>query len=259
MYKGNEIGVVITAYNEEQFIENVVGTIPDFVDKIYVVDDGSTDATLSILSRLAETNRRLVIIPHWINQGVGAGKISGYKMALRDCTDVTVMMAGDGQTDPAYLDSLLDPIVDGIADYTKGSRLLLAEHKRAMPKFRLLGNSILTWLTRLASGYWHITDPQDGYTAMSRKVLKKLDLNGLCTGWPAENDILIKLNVIEARVMDIPHPAVYGQERSSIKYPLFVVVTSRLLLRRFAWRIREKYISRTSTVLRTEEGVVCND
>ena len=247
MYKNKKIGVVITAYNEEQSIQGVVNTIPHFVDKTYVVDDGSTDTTPKILSALTQMNQRLVVVTHETNKGVGAGKISGYKKALADRMDIIVMMAGDGQTPPAYLDKILDPVVEGIADYSKGNRLITPEFRKVMPKFRLFGNIILTWLTKIASGYWHIGDPEDGYTAMTRETMEKLNLDGLCKGWPAENDILVKLNVLGARIVDVPHPTTYEGRASHIRYPSFIVATSWLLLKDFLWRLWVKYVNRFFT------------
>ncbi|MFC1952574.1 glycosyltransferase family 2 protein [Chloroflexota bacterium] len=245
MYKNFKIGVVITVYNEESFIEDVIMTIPSFVDIIYAIDDGSTDGTPHIFSSLSKTNERLKIITHDQNNGVGAGKISGYWKSLEDDMGITVMMAGDGQTDPAYLDKIIDPVAEGLADYSKGARLSSAENRQEMPALRLIGNFLLTWLTRIASGYWHISDPQDGYTAISRETLKKLDLNGIHKRWPAENDILVKLNVIGARVVDVPHPAVYHKDlRSKIRYPYFIISTSWLLLRSYFWRLWVKYLNR---------------
>lgn len=243
MYKNKTVGVVITAYNEEKFIEEVVNTIPPFADSIYAIDDGSTDATPRILSTLAKTNERLVVITHEKNKGAGAAKVSGYKKALKDKMDITVIMAGDGQTPPEYLDKILDPVVEGKADYSKGNRLTTREYRKAMPKFRLFGNFLLTWLTKIASGYWHVSDPEDGYTAMTRETMEKLNLDGLCKGWPAENDILVKLNVLGARVVDVPHPTTYEGRTSHIRYPSFIVATSWLLLKDFLWRLWMKYIN----------------
>ena len=246
MFKGNRIGVVITIYNEESLIEEVINTIPSFVDKIYAINDGSSDSTSEILFRLVETNERLVVITHKNNKGVGAGKVSGYKTALKDGMDVTVMMAGDGQTDPAYLSNIITPIAEGQADYSKGTRLSSSRHRKEMYAWRLFGNFLLTWLTRISSGYWHVSDPQNGYAAMSKKTLERLNVDSICSGWPAENDILVKLHVQKARVVDVPHPAIYRGEKSSIKYSHFVLATSWLLLKNFLWRIYREYLKRPS-------------
>lgn len=244
MYKRKRTAVVIPAYNEEKFIAQVVETIPHFVDRIYVVDDASTDDTYKVVSEITSRNDKLTIIKHRKNGGVGASIISGYKRAWADEMDVAAIMAGDGQMDPQILDKILDPVVEGEADYAKGNRLAIPQHRKGMSAWRTFGNFLLTYLTRIASGYWHIADPQDGYTAISRHSLQRIDLDKLEKGFAFENDILVKLNVVGARVVDVSHPAKYSAERSKIRYPQFIVSTSWLLFKDFLWRLRLKYIKR---------------
>lgn len=240
MYKNHRIGVVIPAHNEELFIGEVIDTLPDFIDKIIVTDDGSTDRTSNILAEI--TNQKLIVITHERNRGSGAAIISGYKKACEIDVDVIATMDGDGQMDPAILNNILDPVVEERADYAKGNRLSTSEDRQAMPKFRCFGNYILTFLTRVASGYWGINDPQCGYTAISSLMLQKLDLHRLHEGWPFLNDMLIKLHVLGARVTCIPIRAQYGKERSHIKYPNFIANTSWLLLSGYLWRIRSEHL-----------------
>ena len=152
MYKDKKICVVVPAYNEEMLIEETLAYIPDFVDKIYVIDDCSGDGTPQILNSLAKTNFKLNNIRHEVNKGVGASIITGYKMSLRDGMDIAVVMAGDNQMDPSYLPDFLDPIIDGFADYTKGNRLITPGYSKGMSKWRHLGNYTLTFLTKIASG-----------------------------------------------------------------------------------------------------------
>lgn len=243
MYKDKKIGVVVPAYNEERFIESVINTMPDFVDKIYVVNDTSSDDTLEIISRLANQNGRIIAVNRDRKGGVGAAIISGHKKALKDDIDVVAIMAGDGQMDPLVLHKILAPVVEGEADYAKGDRLSIPQHRRGMSAWRLFGNFLLTYLTRIASGYWHISDPQDGYTAISTETLRKLDLDRIEKGFAFENDMLVKLKVIEGRVMDVPHPAVYQGQRSKIRYPRFIVKTSWVLLKDFLWRLKTRYFT----------------
>lgn len=242
MYKGKRIGIVTAAYNEERFIAEVIDTMPPFVDKIYVTNDASTDSTGNILSNIASD--KLVVMTHKQRMGAGAATLSGYKKACADKMDVIAVMAGDGQMDPAILDRILDPVVEGKADYSKGDRLSLSQHKKGMSAWRAFGNFLLTYLTRIASGYWHISDPQNGYTAISRDVLKRVDLNKVETGFAFENDLLVKFHVCNARVVNVPHPARYRGENSKIKYPYFVVTTSWLLVKDFLWRLRVEYVRR---------------
>lgn len=244
MYKGKKIAVVVPAYNERDFIARVIETIPDFVDRIYAINDASTDDTGEILSKLAGKISRLTVIHHEKNGGVGAAIISGHKMALKDGMDVVAIMAGDGQMDPAILDKIIDPVVEGRADFAKGDRLSVPHHRKSMSAWRTFGNFLLTYLTRIASGYWHMVDPQNGYTAISREFLLRLDLDKIEKGFAFENDMLVKLNVLGARVVDVPHPAIYGKERSKIRYHKYIVNTSWVLLKLFLWRLKVKYLDR---------------
>jgi len=192
MYRNHTIGVVVPAYNEEGFVGEVIETLPDYVDRIYVVDDCSTDGTWAEIRRHAvimndqvsltdsegqtvtangESNtvfdRRVVPIRHKENRGVGGAIKTGYLRAREDEIDITTVIAGDGQMDPNLLPRFLDPIADGTVEYTKGNRLPSEEYRSEMPRFRLIGNAVLTVLTRIASGYWRMMDPQNGYTAIS--------------------------------------------------------------------------------------------
>lgn len=244
MYKEKKIAVVVPAYNEKDLITQVITTIPDFVDRIYAVNDASTDETGEILNKLTEKVSRLTVIHHEKNGGVGAAIISGHKMALKDEMDVVAIMAGDGQMDPAILDKIIDPVVEGRADFAKGDRLSIPQHRKGMSAWRTFGNFLLTYLTRIASGYWRMVDPQNGYTAISREFLQRLDLDKIEKGFAFENDILVKLNVLGARVVDVPHPARYGKERSKIRYHKYIVNTSWVLLKLFLWRLKAKYLDR---------------
>jgi glycosyltransferase involved in cell wall biosynthesis len=250
MYKDNKIGVIVPAYNEENFIGNVIDSVPSFVDRIFVVNDSSNDKTEEIINSKITQNSKVVLINRQARGGVGAAILSGHKRALAEKMDVLAVMAGDGQMDPAFLMDFIKPIAEGKVDYAKGNRLSSRVHRREMPTWRMFGNFLLTNLTRIATGYYHISDPQDGYTAISADVLKKIDLDRIEKGFAFENDILVKLNVIGARVVDIPHPAVYRGQDSKIRYSKFIFRTSYVLLRDFFWRIWVKYIRRAESPLR---------
>jgi glycosyltransferase involved in cell wall biosynthesis len=246
MYSNKKIGVVVPAYNEEKFIAKVINGVPKFVDKIYVVNDASTDETLALALGEAKNNDRVIVINHERNGGVGAAILTGHIRGLQDDMDVLAVMAGDGQMDPAILHDVIAPIIAGDADYVKGNRLSSRKTREEMPKWRLLGNSILTILTRVASGYTNITDPQDGYTAISASSLRKLDLSKIERGFAFENDILVKLNAIGARAIDIDHPAIYRGQRSKINYSKFIISTSWVLFKDYFWRIWVKYLKRSA-------------
>jgi len=241
LYKGKKIGISTAAYNEERFIKEVIETMPPFVDRIYVTNDGSTDRTAEILESMKD--QRLVVITHPKRMGAGAATLSAHKKALEEGMDVVAVMAGDGQMDPTILYKILDPVVEERADYSKGDRLSTTGYKKGMSAWRSFGNSLLTYLTRIASGYWHVSDAQNGYTAISTDALRKLNLDKIEKGFAFENDLLVKLNVVGARVVDVPHSALYQGQKSKIRYPSFIIKTSWLLLRDFVWRIWIKYVS----------------
>jgi glycosyltransferase involved in cell wall biosynthesis len=242
LYRNWKIGVVIPAHNEEKLLGKVFESMPPYVDLILPVNDGSTDGTQGLIDRHAGEDPRIRPVVHANNHGVGASIGDGYRMAYEAGMDAAVVMAGDGQMDPAQLARLLDPVVDGKVDYAKGNRLPRRELRRKMPKARLFGNSILSLLTKISSGYWNILDPQNGYTAANREVLEKLDLEGIYPGYGCPNDMLIKLNVYNFRVGDVWMPAVYGSERSGIRMWKYVPKVSWLLLKGFFWRLWEKYV-----------------
>jgi glycosyltransferase involved in cell wall biosynthesis len=227
MLDGKSVAVVVPAYREEELIGSTLGGIPGFVDRVYVVDDGSPDGT-------AERN-----------EGVGAAILTGYGRALVDEVDVVCVMAGDNQMDPTELEQLVRPVAGGEIDYAKANRLFTGEAWRVIPRHRYVGNAILSLLTKIASGYWHVADSQSGYTAISRAMLTQLDRDRIYRGYGFPNDMLVHLNVWNARVRDFPARPVYGVgERSGIRLRRVVPRISWLLLKGFLWRLREKYVIR---------------
>ena len=241
MYRGRSIGVVVPAYNEELLIGKVIETMPAYVDRIYVIDDASTDRTFIAAAQFSK-EPCIKLTRHLNNNGVGAAIITGYRQALKDEMDIVAVMAGDNQMDPIQLTKLLDPLVEGAADYCKGDRLSRSELTKGMSRWRRLGNVILTRLTRISSGYWNVQDPQNGYTAISRETLSRLDLDKVFPRYGYCNDLLAKLNVLRVKVKDVQIPARYGQEKSKIKYGNYIRKVSLLLLRNFFWRMTQKYI-----------------
>ena len=266
MYRGKRVAVVIPAYNEEGFVGRVIESLPAFVDRVYVVDDASTDGTWTQISAqrerheaAAEANEKnrnatdgaaaVYALPSTIiayrqqsNRGRGAAIKWGYRRALDDGMDLVAVMDGDGQMDGRILGAVLDPVVDGCAGYAKGTRLADGASHEGMSPWRLFGNHLLTWLTRIASGYGRMTDPQNGYTAVSRETLERIDIESLFDDYGFCNDVLTVLNVNRERVADVKMNAVYGDEVSGIRYSRFVPRLSRLLARRFAGRLRQSYL-----------------
>jgi len=246
VYEGKTVAVVVPAYNEEKLIGNVLEPMPDFVDLVIVVDDASTDQTLAVAATYrARLGDRLLLIPHKENQGVGAAIVTGYRQALGRQIAVVVVMAGDAQMDPADLEPVVAPVARGEADYTKGNRLFRGESWRMMPHYRYLGNAVLSMLTKIASGYWHIADSQSGYTAIARIALECLDLDRIYQRYGVPNDILVKLNVGNFRVRDVSVKPIYNiGENSGIRLRKVIPTITWLLLRGFCWRLKEKYILR---------------
>jgi glycosyltransferase involved in cell wall biosynthesis len=246
VYKERTICVVVPAYNEEKLIGRVIETMPGYVDKIVVVDDKSTDRTVDIVRNAANKSKdRVVLIQHEENQGVGGAIVSGYKWARDNKIFATVVMAGDAQMDPEDLPGLLEPVVNGEIDYAKGNRLFTGNAWNIIPKVRYLGNSFLSLLTKIASGYWHVADSQTGYTVINLRSLELIDIDKIYKRYGMPNDLLVKLNIYNLRVRDVPVKPVYNiGEKSGIKIHNVVPKLSWLLFKCFLYRMKEKYIIR---------------
>src|SRR5438874_1667807 len=243
MLAGKAVAVIVPAHDEEQLIGATIQGIPDFVDRIYVVDDASADGTAA--AARASGDGRVVVVRHERNGGVGAAIVTGYRRALAEGADVACVMAADNQMDPNELERIASPVARGEVDYAKANRLVSGEAWRVMPRSRYLGGAILSFLTKIASGYWHVADSQSGYTAATREILEQLDLERVYPRYGFPNDMLVHLNVWNARVRDVPARPVYGVgERSGIKLYSVVPRISWLLVKWFFWRMREKYVIR---------------
>jgi glycosyltransferase involved in cell wall biosynthesis len=245
MYRDRTIAVVVPAFNEEKLIGKTLQWIPAFVDHIVVVDDASRDQTGDVVRSHQKGDSRIVYLRHERNEGVGGAIATGYKWAREKNVDITAVMAGDAQMDPADLPKLIDPVVEGTADYSKGNRLFTGKAWRVIPKTRYFGNALLSFLTKIASGYWHVADSQSGYTAVNLEVLKTINLDTIYKRYGMPNDFLVRLNVYQFRVKDVPVNPVYGiGERSGIKIYRIVFTLSLLLIKLFIWRLKEKYVIR---------------
>ncbi len=242
MYRERSIAVIIPAYNESKNIDSVLSNLPALVDSVLVVDDKSTDTTCDVVR--AAGDGRVTLICRDKNGGVGAAMRTGYEAALEQGADIVVKMDGDGQMNPEDISALCDPIIDGACEYAKGNRFLGRGHVKAMPFSRLAGNVALTFLTKLASGYWNVFDPQNGYTAISRKSLVELELSRVADDYFFENSMLVLLNLQEARVKDVSIPSLYADEESGVSVPRAVLTFPPRLLRGFAVRIWQRYVVR---------------
>ena len=243
MIEGKSVAVVVPAHDEEGLVQETLRGIPAFVDRIYVVDDASKDGTGERARALGDG--RVEVIRHDRNSGVGGAIVTGYKRALAERIDVTAVMAADNQMDPDDLESLVAPVARGEVDYAKANRLVSGQAWELIPRVRYLGNAALSMLTKIASGYWHVADSQTGYTAIGLPVLERLELDRVYRGYGFPNDLLVHLNVWNARVRDIPARPVYGVgERSGIRYWRVIPSISWLLVKGFFWRLGQKYVIR---------------
>jgi glycosyltransferase involved in cell wall biosynthesis len=245
MIDGKSIAVVIPAYNEERLLPATLAGVPAFVDRVYVVDDASKDATVGRAHSAAEADPRIVVIVHERNRGAGAAVVTGYKRALDERMDVTCVMNADNQMDPEELLHLVMPVAKGEVDYTKANRLFTGEAWAIIPRTRYLGNAALSLLTKIASGYWHVADSQAGYTVIGLPMLELLDLDRIYPRYGYPNDMLVHLNVWSARVRDVPSRPIYGiGEESGIRLRRVLFSISWLLVKGFFWRMFHRYVIR---------------
>jgi glycosyltransferase involved in cell wall biosynthesis len=244
LYSGKTVGVVVPAYNEEKLIGRTLETMPALVDRVIVVNDCSRDRTREIILESASRDPRILLLDHEKNRGLGQSLIDGYLKSLELGMEVIAVMAGDAQMDPADLPAVVGPVAEGKADYVKGNRLLREDTGQSMPRFRYFGNSLLTLLTKFATGYWHVIDPQCGYTALSRKALASIPIREMVRGYGYNAHLLNMLNLRNFRVRDTEVRAVYGAEKSRIKKRKYIPAVSWLLLRLWLRRIWRKYLIR---------------
>jgi glycosyltransferase involved in cell wall biosynthesis len=236
------IAVIIPAYLVAGEIEGVLNELPDYVRHIIVVDDASPDNTSELVKAHANRNRRIVLVRHERNRGVGGAMLSGFKKALELGAQVIVKIDGDHQMDPAYIPELVIPLLEGKADYAKGNRFRDFESLRHMPLVRRIGNLGLSFLTKAATGYWNCFDPTNGFFAVRAGILRELPLARIDQGYFFETSMLANLYLLGAFILDVPMPARYRGERSSLsiwrvlfEFPakLFVTLLRRILLRYF--------------------------
>ena len=243
MLEGKRVAVVVPAFDEERLVAETLRGIPEFVDRIFVVDDASRDGTAAAAEAVEDA--RVHVLSHARNAGVGAAIATGYRRALEEGIDVTCVMAADNQMDPDELRSLVEPVARGEVEYAKANRLVSGEAWTVIPRSRYLGNAVLSLLTKIASGYWHVADSQAGYTALSLDALRRLDLDALYPRYGFPNDMLVHLNVQNARVRDVPSRPIYDVgEQSGIKIRSVVPRISWLLFKGFWWRMGQKYVIR---------------
>jgi glycosyltransferase involved in cell wall biosynthesis len=272
MFRDRTVAVVVPAYDEAGFVGDVLASMPASVDRIYPVDDASTDGTWAELRAVAHGDAtspadgaadplgsggeftralaarvcesagagRVLALRHGRNRGAGGAVKTGYLAALAAGADLVATIDGDGQMDPALLDRFLRPLVDGSAAYATGSRFERRSDTREMPAFRRAGNVLLTHLARVATGYRDLSDPVNGYTAITRRALRDIDVPTLYEGYGYGIDVLARLHAAGYGVVDVPRPSSYGAETSSIRYSTYVPRVSRLLAATAVDRLRRE-------------------
>jgi glycosyltransferase involved in cell wall biosynthesis len=239
----NNIAVVIPCYKVKRQILSVLSAIGPQVTTVYVVDDKCPEQTGAYVQKNCPDPRVRVIF-HETNMGVGGATISGYRRALIDGATIVVKIDGDGQMDPAIMGRIVSPILSGNADYTKGNRFFNIESLRGMPRVRILGNSLLSLINKISSGYWEIMDPTNGYTAIHAAVLKLLPLHKIDNGFFFEGDMLFRLNTVRAVVRDVPIDAKYTDEVSNLRLTRIVLEFPGKYTSRFIKRVFYNYFLR---------------
>lgn len=247
MYGDKKIGLAIPARNEERLIGPTLEAVPDLVDRIYVVDDGSTDDMASAVRRYAARDPRVELIQHEVNQGVGQAIITGYRRASEEGCDFVVVTGGDNQMPMEQIPELLDPLVAGEVDYTKGNRFLMPDDGlEDMPWTRMVPNALISIMTKVASGYYKIFDVVDGFTAITRRAIDLVDWDEAWKGYGYPMDFLVRLNAYGLKVRDVPRRAIYlqGERQSQIKGLRYFLKVAPMLVRGFFWRLFTRYLVR---------------
>lgn len=241
MYKKHKISVSIPVYNEEDLIMKTIEIIPAFVDQIVVVDDKSKDKTIERILRCKKKDKRINFIASKENLGLGDTVIKAHNFAVEKGVDIVVVMAGDNQMDPTYLPSLLNPIIEDKCDYSKGNRFFHSQELKRMPLFRIIGNIVLTFIAKFCTGYWSISDPINGYTALKVETFKRIDVTQIGSRYGFEPSLLIELAIINAKVKDIFIPARYGEEKSKVNLLVDPLKVIQVLLKGYVRRMFLKY------------------
>lgn len=234
-YNDYKLCVVIPCFCESAHVLDVIKKIPDYIDSIICIDDCCPDETGKYIEENCN-DKRVTVLYHEINQGVGGAMITGYRAALDSGSDIIIKIDGDGQMDPCILSRFIKPIIDCQADYTKGNRFFRLEDVYAMPAVRLIGNAALSFMSKLSTGYWHLFDPNNGYTAIHKDALSLIPLNKIHKRYFFESDMLFRLNTLRAVVVDIPMQAKYGNEKSTLDIKTNVFI--------FAFQHSYKFIKR---------------
>lgn len=241
MWNDAKITVVIPCYKVEALIESTLASLPTWIDYLVLVNDCSPDKSLKILERLALNDRRITVLSNAVNKGVGGAMKTGFVHSLQTDTDIIVKMDGDGQMHPDYLPTLLQPLCNREAEFSKGNRFNDFEALKRMPASRRVGNLGLSFLIKAASGYWEVFDPSNGYLAMTKETLSRIVIANLADRYFFESSLLIELYYTGARIQDIPMPAIYGEEVSNLSVTRTLFGFPPKLMKAFLKRIVLSY------------------
>ena len=247
----SKIAVVIPSYRVCKHILSVIKKIGPEVSRIYVVDDCCPENSGSFVKANCD-DKRVIVLRHQENQGVGGAVMTGYQAAIADDMEIIVKVDGDDQMEPSLIPNFITPILAGEADYTKGNRFFDLEAVRAMPKARLFGNAVLSFMTKLSSGYWNLFDPTNGFTAIHCDVAKHLPFTKISRRYFFETDILFRLNTLRAVVLDIPMDAKYGDEVSHLKISKIICEFLAKHVRNFVKRLFYSYYLRDMSIASIE-------
>lgn len=246
-----KIAVVIPCYKVKKHIVGVINSIGEEVKSIYVIDDCCPEKSGNYVSEVVFDDR-IIILRHEVNQGVGGAVITGYERALSDGADIVVKIDGDGQMNPALIKDFVSPIVRGEADYTKGNRFYDLEKITSMPKVRLFGNAVLSFMAKFSTGYWNLFDPTNGFTAIHRDLIAHLPLSKISKRYFFETDMLFRLNTLRAVVVDIPMTACYEDEVSNLKVSSIAGEFLKKHVKNFFKRIFYNYYLRDMSIASLE-------
>ncbi len=239
-----KVAVVIPCYKVEHHIQKVVSGIPQCVDMIIAVNDKSPDGTALVLAEIEKTDSRLIVLNHEENKGVGGAMITGFKEAVERKVDIVIKLDGDGQMDPSYIEKIVDMLSSGKYDFVKGNRFFDRKMLKNMPFIRRVGNLGLSFLIKISSGYWNVSDPTNGYFATTSSILNRIDYKRISNRFFFESSLIIELYYAGARIKDLPMPAKYADEKSNLSvikslftFPpkLFWAMLRRIWLRYFIY------------------------
>ncbi|MCB9677962.1 MAG: glycosyltransferase family 2 protein [Alphaproteobacteria bacterium] len=242
------IAVVIPCYKVTAAIEAVLAGIGPWAWAIYCVDDACPEGSAAVIERVAASDPRIRLIRRPTNGGVGAATMTGYRAAIDEGADILVKLDGDGQMDPRLVPGLVQPIANGSADYVKGNRFFSAKTVARMPFVRLVGNVGLSFLTKLSTGYWDLFDPTNGFTALEARVARELPFDRVHPRFFFETDLLFRLGLLRARVVEVPAMAVYADEKSNLSVSHTLLTFPGLHLRNLAKRLAYNYVLRNFSI-----------